>query len=187
MGAQTVVRGQARDAIVEAASALFNALGIRAVSADRVIEAVGCSKVTFYRHFRSKDDLVVAYLEGELARLQRAAAEYAGASPTIDEIATALIDEMCQPGFRGCPFINAAAEYPDPDHPVRAVVMDFRRWMTGAIEAWLEQRSVDAPAAVATQVMMLRDGALVEGYVSGDSASVHVSLARGLGRLIGER
>lgn len=182
-----VIRGHARDAIVAAATGLFNAYGIKAVSADRVIESAGCSKVTFYRHFRTKDDLVVAYLTAELERLQAVVGAMGSVEVTADDISRALIDEMCQPGFRGCPFINAAAEYPDPDHPVRGVVDDFREWMRGAIAAWLSARGVVDTDAVARQVMMLRDGALVEGYVSRETDGVIKTLASGIDALVAQR
>jgi len=60
-----------RERLVEAASELFYAQGLRAVSADRIIERVGTTKVTFYRHFRTKDDLVVAFLEREDAEYRQ--------------------------------------------------------------------------------------------------------------------
>ncbi|MFV0287407.1 MAG: TetR/AcrR family transcriptional regulator [Demequina sp.] len=173
-------RGQARDAILATASALFHASGTRAISADRILADAGVSKVTFYRHFPSKDALVVAYLEDELARLQSLGAQ-AGSDPQA--IAGIFEEEMCRPGFRGCPFINAAAEYPDPTHPVREVVARFRTWMMGAIEAWATERGARDPAQVARQVMMLRDGALVEGYVAGDPARVARELRAGIAAL----
>ncbi|MFW7415246.1 TetR/AcrR family transcriptional regulator [Demequina sp. SO4-18] len=188
MAADTI-RGRAREAILGAAVAEFNAHGIRAVSADRVIADAGVSKVTFYRHFPTKDDLVVAYLESELERVQRTVAEMtvadAGEGEAPGHWSAALAEEICRPGFRGCPFINAAAEYPDPDHAVRAVVARFRAWMIGAIATGLESQGVAEPARVARQVMMLRDGALVEGYVSGDPDRVAAELWAGVDALVG--
>lgn len=180
---ESTIRGRARDAILAAAIEQFNAQGIRAVSADRVIAQAGVSKVTFYRHFATKDELVIAYLEAELARVQDVVtrASDATASVTLSE---ALADEICRPGFRGCPFINAAAEYPDPHHPVRAVVARFRSWMIDAIAAALSERGVARPQAVARQIMMLRDGALVEGYVDGHADRVAAELQQGVAALV---
>ncbi|MFW2514381.1 TetR/AcrR family transcriptional regulator [Demequina sp. SO4-13] len=177
------MRGRAREAILSAAIAEFNAHGIRAVSADRVIADAGVSKVTFYRHFPTKDELVVAYLEAELERVQRAVAD-AGPGHSPGQWSTALAEEICRPGFRGCPFINAAAEYPDPDHAVREVVDRFRSWMIGAITAALVAQSIAEPEHVACQIMMLRDGALVEGYVSGNPQRVARELAAGVDALV---
>jgi AcrR family transcriptional regulator len=121
-----------RERIVEAATALFYAQGLRAVSAEKIIAQVGITKVTFYRHFPTKDDLIVAYLERR-AKWERDAIAHARQSaddvPDVFRIiAQAIGAESCSPGFRGCPFINAAAEYADPEHPVRRVVDAHRRW-----------------------------------------------------------
>ncbi|MDN4486761.1 TetR/AcrR family transcriptional regulator [Demequina sp. SYSU T00039] len=174
------------DAIVDVAAALFAEHGIRAVSADRVLEVAGYSKVTFYRHFPSKDALVVAYLEGELARVRTLLddAAAAGGPGSTTEVAAALTEEMCRPHFRGCPFINAAAEYPDPAHPVRRVVSDFRSLMTGAIAGWVRARGAADPERLAEQIMMLRDGALVAGYLSSDPGLVARELAGSLDALL---
>ena len=112
-----------RTRILDAAAVLFYTEGIRAVSADRIIAAAGTTKVTFYRHFRTKEDLVVAYLQAQSARI-RAAAEQLSGDPCAGllQLAEAMGAETCVPGFRGCPFINAAAEYPDAGSPVRAAV-----------------------------------------------------------------
>ena len=112
-----------RERILAAADEYFYAEGIRAVSADRLIVEAGVSKVTFYRHFPSKDDLVLAYLEGRSALERHALEQFrtqAGdACETLVAIARAIAGSSCSLGFRGCPFINAAAEYAEPAHPVR--------------------------------------------------------------------
>lgn len=180
---ESTIRGRARDAILAAAIEQFNAQGIRAVSADRVIAQAGVSKVTFYRHFATKDDLVVAYLEAELARVQAVVASASSTTPPAT-LSEALADEICRPGFRGCPFINAAAEYPDPHHPVRAVVARFRAWMIEAIAVTMSERGVARAQAVARQIMMLRDGALVEGYIDGHPDRVAAELQRGVAALV---
>ncbi|WP_297084868.1 TetR/AcrR family transcriptional regulator [uncultured Demequina sp.] len=177
------MRGHAREAILAEATAQFTALGIRAVSADRVIDGAGVSKVTFYRHFPTKDDLVVAYLEAELERV-RSAVERAAAATGSHGLSGALADEICRPGFRGCPFINAAAEYPDADHPVRDVVARFRAWMIAAIREALVSRGVEGADEAARQIMMMRDGALVEGYVTGDAERVARELEAGVAALV---
>jgi len=170
--------GETRRRILEAASALFYAQGIRATSADRIIEQVGITKVTFYRHFRTKSDLVVAYLEGQAA-LERSAVERAvegaDALDALRAIAGDIGAVSCSPGFRGCPFINAAAETPDPDDPVRVVVDRHRRW-TRDVFARLAAEAGSADAdATAGQLMMLRDGAMVAGYL-GDPDEVAETL-----------
>src|ERR1700761_3316084 len=160
-----------RERIVEAAAEWFYAQGLRAVSAEKIIAQVGITKVTFYRHFPTKDDLIVAYLERR-AKWERDAVaqarQAAGGDPlgTFRIIAQAIGAESCSPGFRGCPFINAAAEYADPAHPARRVVDSHRLWFKQAIQDLLAEGDVPDPALVADQVVMLRDGAMVSGYLS---------------------
>jgi len=162
-----------RERIVEAATELFYAQGLRAVSAEKIIAQVGITKVTFYRHFPTKDDLIVAYLERRakwehdaVAQARQAAGDAPGAFRIIAE---AIGAESCGPGFRGCPFINAAAEYADPEHPVRRVVDAHRRWFRQAIQDLLDEISVPDSARAADQLVMLRDGAMVSGYLSDPS------------------
>lgn len=172
-----------RDRILDAASELFYAHGIRAVSADKVIERAGITKVTFYRHFRTKDALVVAYLERQAA-WERAALD--GMRASVDDaeqafrrFAHAVGAEACKPGFRGCSFINAAAEYAAPDSPVRTVVAEHRAWYRSTFTSMLEQLDVPDAEQVADELMMLRDGAMLSGYLS-DPARVADALERAM-------
>jgi AcrR family transcriptional regulator len=159
-----------RERILDAATELFYANGLRAVSADRIVAQVGITKVTFYRHFPTKEDLIVAYLERR-AEWERAAVESArSAAPgkpaeALRMIVDGIGQESCSPGFRGCPFINAAAEYADPDHPIRLVVDAHRRWFKGAIEEFLVELGVSDSSRVADQLVILRDGAMISGYL----------------------
>jgi AcrR family transcriptional regulator len=162
-----------RERIVEAATEQFYAQGLRAVSAEKIIAQVGITKVTFYRHFPAKDDLIVAYLERR-AKWERdaiaQARQAAGDAPGVFRIlAEAIGAESCSPGFRGCPFINAAAEYADPAHPVRLVVDAHRRWFRQTIADLLDETGIPDPARTADQLVMLRDGAMVSGYLSDPS------------------
>jgi AcrR family transcriptional regulator len=162
-----------RERIVEAATALFYAQGLRAVSAEKIIAQIGITKVTFYRHFPTKDDLIVTYLERR-AKWERDAIadarQWADDVPDVFRIiAQAIGAESCSPGFRGCPFINAAAEYADPQHPVRRAVDAHRRWFKQTIQDLLDEISIPDSARVADQLVMLRDGALVSGYLSDPS------------------
>jgi AcrR family transcriptional regulator len=171
-----------RERIIEAAAELFYARGIRAVSAEKIIARVGITKVTFYRHFPTKDDLVVAYLQRRAAWERDAVA---GARRAADGriaevfriVAEGIGAESCSPGFRGCPFINAAAEYPDADHPVRQAVDAHRRWFKNAIEEMLGEIGVTDVSGAADELVMLRDGAMVGGYL-GDPHTIARSLYR---------
>ncbi|WP_414939547.1 TetR family transcriptional regulator C-terminal domain-containing protein [Amycolatopsis sp. cmx-11-51] len=83
---------------------------------------------------------------------------------------------MCAPGFRGCPFTNAAAEYPDPEHPVRKVVREHRTWLRDSIAEIVGATGHPAPEAAARELTLLRDGAMAGGYLE-DAAEVRDSLA----------
>ena len=164
---------------MDAAADLFYAQGLRAVSADKIIEKAGITKVTFYRHFRSKDDLIVAYLERRAAwermvTLGASEAAHGDVDETLRLVSQGIGQEACSPGFRGCPFINAAAEYADADHPVRQVVDSHRAWFLGMLNKLVISLGIE-DAAIADELMMLRDGAMVTGYL-GDAEKVSAAL-----------
>jgi len=158
-----------RDRILDAAVDLFYNQGIRATSADRIIERAGITKVTFYRHFRTKDALVIAYLERQAAwerdafdTLRETTADAAeGFRAFAETIGTA----SCRPGFRGCAFLNAAAEYADPESGVRQAVAGHRKWYRETFASMLEEMGATDPERAADEVMMLRDGAMMAGYL----------------------
>ncbi|WP_245981630.1 TetR/AcrR family transcriptional regulator [Frondihabitans australicus] len=178
-----------RDRLVEAASELFYAEGIRAVSVDRIIEAAGTTKVTFYRHFASKDDLVLAHLE-KRAQLERdgigqALAVADGDADRFFELVAGNLGVLaCEPGFRGCPFINAAAEFPDGESPIRRFIDAHRTWWLDALGQSVSGRVAEADReGTARDLMLLRDGAMVAGYL-GDGATLAASFLRSARALI---
>src|SRR5690348_8518550 len=114
----------ARRRLLDTATRLFYAEGIHAVGIDRIIAEAGVAKATFYSHFPSKDDLVLAYIE-EQDRIGREAVAALPKQPPRKMLAVVLgrVSQSAIAGdFRGCPFLNAAAEYPDPKSPVRKAI-----------------------------------------------------------------
>ncbi|MCL3859752.1 TetR/AcrR family transcriptional regulator [Actinotalea sp. K2] len=184
VGRPTRHGGQAEAArrILEVAAPLFYGHGIRAVSADLVIEAAGVTKATFYRHFPTKDELVVAYLSAVSEAEQRELGRWRAASPdrpgeVLERYARALGAQACGAAFRGCPFLNAMAEYPEVEHPVQVAVERHRSWLRGAAADLLGQLGVREPDLVALELVMLRDGAMAAG--SGvPAAQVEAALVR---------
>jgi AcrR family transcriptional regulator len=175
-----------RARILAAATALFYAQGIRATSADRVIQEVGITKVTFYRHFRTKSDLVVAYLEEQgaaerewMERIRREGDPVG----SLRALATDIGAVSCSPGFRGCAFINAAAEFSDPEDAVRVAVAEHRRWMLGEFADIAAEAGLDDVGSAARQLMILRDGAMVNGYL-GEPAEVGASLGAAFASIV---
>lgn len=159
----------ARDRLLAAASKVFYEEGINSVSVDQVIEAAGGTRSTFYRYFPSKDHLVAAYL---IARDENIRAAVAGAAEHEDDpaqllrmVMSAIGDELCGPGFRGCPFINAAAEFPDPESMVHKAVKDHRSWFRSTILDLVTRAGTAKPEESTRTMILLRDGAMVGGYL----------------------
>jgi len=176
------VKTSVRESLIQAATELFYAEGLRAVSVEKVIEKAGTTKVTFYRHFKSKDDLVVAHLEARAQQerdgVDGAIAAADGDPDRVFQLIAGQLGEMaCQQGFRGCPFINAAAEYPDPTSRVRVTVDEHRAWCKSAYQRIVEPLGLDDPKAVADDLMLIRDGAMVAGYLD-DAEALAASFLR---------
>lgn len=178
-----------RERIKQAAVDLFRQHGLRGVSADRIIARANVSKVTFYRHFPTKDDVIFAYLQHEWDAVRAVVENVDKAGKDdgdgVDLLVAMMREQMCAPGFRGCPFINAAAELTDPDHPARALIRDYRAWLTDQFASQL--RAADIPDAdhKAHHILMLRDGAMVAGYLAADLEAVNAELDSSLRRVIG--
>jgi AcrR family transcriptional regulator len=158
-----------RRRILDTATSLFYGEGVHAVGIDRIIAEARVAKATFYNHFPSKDELVRAYI-AEQDRLGRAAiARLAERSPR--EMVLAIFDGISQaallPGYRGCPFINAAAEYPDPANPVRQAIDEHRRWFRGVLQELVAAHGHPNPARTADILVALWDGLLVSGHMDG--------------------
>ncbi|TQS39598.1 TetR/AcrR family transcriptional regulator [Cryptosporangium phraense] len=184
-----VTRTSARDRILDTATALFYADGIRGVGIDRIIAEAGVAKATFYHHFPTKDALVCAYLTGMHDREVAALASVpAGTDPgeLVLFIFDALGELACGPGFRGCAFVNAAVEYPDPASAVRAVVADHRRWFARVLRDQLAAAGHPAPETTARMLVTLRDGVVVGAQLD-DPALVRATLRESVTALIGPR
>ncbi|MGR6318837.1 TetR family transcriptional regulator [Micromonospora soli] len=160
----------ARARILDTADRLFYREGIRAVGVERVVAESKVTRVTFYRHFPTKDDLIATYLTARSEREREALAEARQAlagdpRAVLRAIVDAIVAESRAPGFRGCPYVNASAEYADPDHPVRHAVAQHRTWFTGQIVELMAELGHPEPELAAQQMMMLRDGALTGAYL----------------------
>jgi AcrR family transcriptional regulator len=123
-------RESARERLLTAASQLFHDVGIQAAGVDALIAAAGVAKATFYRHFPSKDDLVVAWLRDPRTRWfdqVRARAEERSTAPDdlIPRLFEAIADWLDEGNYRGCPYLNTSVEVTDPTHPARQVVTDY--------------------------------------------------------------
>jgi AcrR family transcriptional regulator len=170
---------EARQRVLKTADHLFYQDGIRAVGVDRIIAEAGVAKMSFYKHFPSKDDLILAVLkhreEGVLAFF-RSAMERQGKKAKNPLLAffAALKDFFESPGFRGCPFQNAAIELADPTHPGTAFVRGHKQRFSEFLRGLVEGAVGRAAAKVAPAVTILVEGALVTAVIQGspDAADV---------------
>ncbi|MET8537530.1 TetR/AcrR family transcriptional regulator [Streptomyces sp. NPDC005065] len=171
----------ARERLLATASRIFYTEGIHSVGVDKVIAEAQVTRATFYRHFSGKEDLVRAYLEARDQTYRAMGAQAAQMQIEPGELLMLMVngvaDEVCSPGFRGCPFINAAAEFPDPEHPVRQVVSAHRAWFRDTLESLLAQAGHPNPDQAVRTLVMLRDGAMVAGYLE-DAEQARLDLVR---------
>ncbi|GAA2722413.1 MULTISPECIES: helix-turn-helix domain-containing protein [Streptomyces] len=158
-----------RERLLEAAIRLFYEEGIQSVGVDRLIAEAGITKATFYRHFPTKDALVRAYVEDRDQAVRARADALAAQARGPREVLTALVAELgkqaCGAGFRGCAFINAAAEYPDAGHPVRQAVAEHRRWFRARLVQLLQDAGHPRAEDAADTLVLLRDGTMTGGYL----------------------
>jgi AcrR family transcriptional regulator len=178
---------EARERLLRTASAIFYAEGIHNIGVDQILAAAAVTRSTFYRHFPSKESLVVAYIQAADAGLRKAVLAADDGHREPEELLRGLTESMgtviCQPGFRGCLFINAAAEYPDPASPVHRAVLDHREWLRSTVVDLLQRTGHAEPDQAARHFMMLRDGAMVGGYLS-DPDQARQTLQRGVDVLL---
>lgn len=161
----------ARGRILDTAFRLFYAHGIRGVGVDRIIAESGVAKATLYKHFPAKDDLAVSYLD-QVDRVWteqlRQAAAAAGDSPADQLVGMfdALVTACRRSGYRGCAFINAAAEN-EPDSRIHQRTLQHKE----AVRAWVRDLAAEAGAAdpegLARALTLLLDGGLASGSIDG--------------------
>lgn len=173
----------ARDRILAAANELFYREGIRAIGIDTVIEKAGVAKMSLYRAFPSKDDLIAAFLEMR----DKIYWEWwdsvvirhpDDARGQLRALFQALAKRTSSPTYRGCPFVNTSVEFPDPAHPARSVIAghmaELRRRMDGLVAGL----GVAEPRALADQLLLLMEGAYSVGNTMGpDGPSATVAAA----------
>lgn len=166
MAGMTTTTLSTRDRIIRAAGKLFHAEGIRAVSVDAVAETAGLTKRTLYYHFRSKDDLIAAYLETRdqpnLLLFQSWFAETPGdTADKVEGIFRELAASARHPKWKGCGFLRTSVELINlPGHPAivaaRAHKKRVEDWLCSALE---QDKPPEHARRLARQVILLLDGA----------------------------
>jgi len=175
--------------ILETANQLFYDDGIRTVGVDRLISASSVTKATFYKHYGSKDKLIVEYISYRHRAVVEWLADLVAQDDDAIRALRALQDEITNaiaaPGFRGCPFINAAAEFPDATHPVRRAVEEHREWYVDVLEQLLRRVGHPMSGEAADDLMLARDGAMTGGY-AGDPIASTAAVNRAFGRVMAD-
>ena len=169
-----------RDRLVATAVEVCYRHGFNAVGIDQILATAGVSKSTFYKHFESKDELMVAAIrlrdQWETAAWMRAVETLAGDDPRGQLLAVfdVLDTWFNDPAFGGCIFINAAAEYPNPHDPVHQAAAEHKRKFWSWVHDLAQQARATDPAAFADAYTMIFEGALVMRQVHGrdDAAQV---------------
>ncbi|QAY62526.1 TetR/AcrR family transcriptional regulator [Xylanimonas allomyrinae] len=161
----------ARARLLDAATRLFYAEGIHTVGVDKIVAHGHVTRATFYRHFPAKENLVEAYVGVEDAAIRAAFDAARASSSDPRELAEAVVagiaDDVAHRHSRGCPFINAAAEYPDAESGVRRAVREHREWFRAALREVATGVGHPEPDVAAGRLVLLRDAALVGGYLDG--------------------
>ena len=155
-----------RDRILATASDLFYQHGIRAVGVDLVVEKAGVAKTSLYRHFGTKDNLVVAFLQRMDEEFWKTWDEVSQQHPDDGraELKAQLEwigERVNQPDYRGCPQLNIAAEYPELGHPARKFAKEHKREMRRRLKNIAEKLKSAAPDQLAGQLAVLINGAFV--------------------------
>ena len=186
---ETTQRAPAKGRILDTANELFYHNGILNVGVDRIIGQSSVTKATFYKHYRSKDNLIIEYVRSRRAAvenhvqsvIERAASPHDAVLGLLEGIAA----ELTKHDFRGCPFLNVVVEFPDPAHPVRLLIAEHRDWYNEALYELMRSAHHPFPGDAADELMLAKDGALAGGY-AGDTIAAGAAMARVVKRVLAE-
>ena len=179
-------RAERQAIVLDTAERLFANRSSRSVGMDELVRETGLGKMTVYRLFKSKDDLVGAYLsrkaatvlgfiDAELVRLE---GDPRAALLSIVDVVEA---DVTRTGFRGCPFTNVSSEYDDPQHPARSAAADYKFELHMRLERLADQVVPRSGEDLAAQIHLIIDGMYLSGGLLGpDGPAAH-------GRQLAER
>jgi AcrR family transcriptional regulator len=155
-----------RDRLIETAGDLFYTTGFQAVGLDRILTAVGITKTAFYKHFESKDDLILAVMDRRdrrdiidaIAHMRR----HGGTDPRAQILAffDQLAEWFAQPDFRGCFFMNAATEFASPNDPIHRAAAAHGQHIATEMLLRVQAAGLPDPERVTKQLMVVISGAI---------------------------
>ncbi|HUC65321.1 MAG TPA: TetR/AcrR family transcriptional regulator [Stellaceae bacterium] len=162
----------ARDRLLAAAGELFYRQGIRSVGVDDIVARADVAKMSLYRSFPSKDGLAAAYLQAVDRRYWRWWDETVARHPgdpraQLRALFRSLVRRTTRADWRGCPFTNAATEFPEPDHPARLVAEANKRELRRRLLDVVRAAGARRPALLADELLLLVEGAYVSGQTFG--------------------
>jgi AcrR family transcriptional regulator len=161
-----------RTRILKVADRLFYAEGVRATGTEKIMSLAEVAKATFYRHFKSKDALVLAYLENR----DRALWDYLSHPTPAKNLRAALtkFEQMANwPEMIGCPFLRIASEFPDTAHPYHRLAIEHQNKILDYLTDLLEPFAIDK-RAVAAAILSVIDGAFSIRMLYGNSKVIPI-------------
>ena len=169
-----------REQILQTATGLFYSRGIKATGVDAIVKAAGTTKMSLYKYFPSKDDLVLAYLRERAEEMRRwlvKEIEQQGADPAGKLLAVfdVFAKLLASPDFRGCPFINASAEFAAEDDPVHRVSVEFYGSFRGLLAELARRAGAPEAEILARQLALLIAGATVSEQMQRNSGAIAVA------------
>lgn len=171
-------RAEKKNHLVRVAHELFNRYGYHAVGVDQIIAEAGVAKTTLYRHFRSKEDLIVAVLKMVDENTREGMREHADAA-SGDSPLLATFDYLEQwlgsEDFYGCPFICAAKEFCDPGSPVHREATMHKRLMLAYFEELARREGLASPAQAAEEINLLHEGAISVAQMTGEPGAARAA------------
>lgn len=173
---------EVRERILRTASELFYREGAHAVGVDLVVERAGVAKTSLYRHFRTKDELIAAFLEREDEEFwtqwdsvgQRHRSD---AQAELDAHMQWIGERLGRKNYRGCPQLNMAAEFAEAEHPARRVAAAHKQELRRRLKGIAQRLGVRSPDDLAAQLLLLVNGAFVSSQVITADEAVPVLLA----------
>jgi len=163
---------RAGERVFDVASQLFYRESIRSVGVEAIVKQAGVAKISLYRNFESKDDLIVAYLErrneeywGIIDKLL--AKQQGNPRAQLRDLIDYIARRATTPGYRGCPFINYAAEFPDASHPGHRVATANKMKMRDRIAGLVKAIGISDPAPLADALVLIIDGAYASSQTLG--------------------
>jgi AcrR family transcriptional regulator len=161
----------ARDRLIDTAITLFNRHGFHATGVDRIVAVAKVAKKTLYAHFPSKEDLILAALSRKRAAfadkfLPAVLAASSGPRERLLSLFELAKSWFSDPDFYGCIFINAAAEYSEPGHPINACAREFKTLLRNFARDQAAAGGAADPETLADQIALLFEGATAVAQVS---------------------